>query len=77
MAPATEQDDETAEPRKPFWQALAENENYERLNLVATYVAVFFAPVAAFLELLASPDLSWSIEAARWVEALMGIFFIF
>ncbi len=66
------------EPKKGFWLRLAENESYERLNLAATYLAVFFAPIAAFLEMLANPaELYWSMEAARWVEALMGIFFMF
>ncbi len=67
------------EEQKPgFWLRLAENESYERLNLAATYLAVFFAPVAAFLEMLGAPEnLVWSLEAARWVEALMGIFFMF
>lgn len=61
-----------------FWLRLAEDEGYERINLIATYVAVFFAPAAAFLEMLGgSTDLYWSVEAARWIEALMGIFFIF
>ena len=65
-------------PQKGFWVRLAENESYERLNLAATYVAVFFAPAAAFLEMIGgSTELVWSTEAARWVEALMGIFFIF
>ncbi len=66
------------EPEKGFWLKLAENESYERLNLAATYLAVFFAPTAAFLEMLANPaELYWSMEAARWVEALMGMFFMF
>ena len=57
---------------------LAENESYERVNLFATYVAVFFAPAAAFLEMLSGGNqLYWSVEASRWIEALMGIFFIF
>jgi len=39
---------------------------------------VFFAPIAAFLEMLGgTTELVWSSEAARWVEALMGIFFMF
>lgn len=66
------------EPKKGFWLELAENEGYERLNLAATYLAVFFAPIAAFLEMLGgTTELYWSMEAARWVEALMGIFFMF
>lgn len=70
-----QQDEDAA---KGFWLRLAENEGYERLNLATTYLAVFFAPVAAFLEMLAGGDtLQWSPEAARWVEALMGIFFMF
>ena len=65
-------------PKVGFWRRLAEDENYERLNLAATYLAVFFAPIAAFLEMLSGgADLQWSAEAARWVEALMGIFFVF
>jgi class 3 adenylate cyclase len=67
-----------SEPAKGFWLRLAENEGYERLNLAATYLAVFFAPIAAFLEMLGgTTELIWSVEAARWVEALMGIFFMF
>jgi|GEM_PF-473415 len=70
--------DAAEEPEKGMWLRLAENESYERLNLAATYLAVFFAPVAAFLEMLSgTTDLIWSAEAARWVEALMGIFFMF
>lgn len=66
------------QPESGFWRRIAEDENYERLNLAATYFAVFFAPIAAFLEMLSGgTDLKWSAEAARWVEALMGIFFIF
>lgn len=69
---------DSKEPEKGFWLKLAENEGYERLNLAATYLAVFFAPVAAFLEMLSGgTELIWSVEAARWVEALMGIFFVF
>ena len=63
---------------KGFWLRLVENEGYERLNLATTYLAVFFAPVAAFFEILAVGEtMQWSPEAARWVEALMGIFFMF
>ncbi|WNJ98528.1 adenylate/guanylate cyclase domain-containing protein [Thalassospiraceae bacterium LMO-JJ14] len=69
---------EQSEPDKGLWLRLAENEGYERLNLAATYLAVFFAPIAAFLEMLSgTTELIWSVEAARWVEALMGIFFMF
>lgn len=70
--------DEDEEKEKGFWLRLAEDEGYERINLIATYVAVFFAPAAAFLEMIGgSTELYWSVEAARWIEALMGIFFIF
>lgn len=78
LAPNEEVEDKEPEEQRSVWRRLAENDGYERLNLVATYLAVFFAPIAAFLEMLAGGnDLSWSIEAARWVEALMGVFFIF
>ncbi|MBO6520680.1 MAG: adenylate/guanylate cyclase domain-containing protein [Rhodospirillales bacterium] len=74
----TSQPLQSEEPKKGFWLELAENEGYERLNLAATYLAVFFAPIAAFLEMLGgTTELYWSMEAARWVEALMGIFFMF
>lgn len=70
--------DEVQLPKKGFWLRLAENESYERLNLAATYLAVFFAPIAAFLEMLGGTTvLNWSVEAAQWVEALMGMFFMF
>lgn len=73
----TAKDNGDEKPRG-FWLRLAEDEGYERINLIATYVAVFFAPAAAFLEMLGgSTELYWSVEAARWIEALMGIFFIF
>lgn len=68
---------DTSEQAPNYWRRLAENEGYERLNLAATYLAVFFAPIAAFLEMLTGTKLYWSVEAAQWVEALMGIFFIF
>lgn len=70
--------DDDEEKKRGFWLRLAEDEGYERINLIATYVAVFFAPAAAFLEMIGgSTELYWSVEAARWIEALMGIFFIF
>ncbi|MEX2310978.1 MAG: hypothetical protein WD624_00845, partial [Rhodospirillales bacterium] len=72
------QNEQALAPGKGVWLRLAENEGYERLNLAATYLAVFFAPIAAFLEMLGGvTTLDWSVEAARWVEALMGIFFMF
>jgi hypothetical protein len=70
--------DAEEEDERGFWLRLAEDEGYERVNLIATYVAVFFAPAAAFLEMIGgASELYWSVEAARWIEALMGIFFIF
>jgi len=70
--------DPDQEDERGFWLRLAEDEGYERINLIATYVAVFFAPAAAFLEMIGgASELYWSVEAARWIEALMGIFFIF
>ncbi|MDA0998108.1 MAG: hypothetical protein O2944_07865, partial [Proteobacteria bacterium] len=63
-----------------FWQRLADDERYEKLNLAATYVAVFFAPLAAFIEILIGqpPDaLKWSAEWSRWIELGMGTFFAF
>ncbi len=66
------------EAPKTFWQKLASDERYEKVNLVATYVAVFFAPVVACGEMLfgtAPGALHWSVEAARWVELAMGVFF--
>jgi len=70
--------DDDEEDERGFWLRLAEDEGYERINLIATYVAVFFAPAAAFLEMIGgSTELYWSVEAALWIEALMGIFFIF
>jgi len=62
------------------WRALVENETYEQFNLYATYVAVFFAPLVAGLEMAAGGDaanLGWSIEVARWVEVAMAAFFLF
>ena len=62
------------------WRQLAEDERYEQLNLIATYVAVFFAPFAAGVEILSgvAPDqLIWSLQAARWIELFMGVFFGF
>ena len=79
--PLSNETDQTAQqsaPAKGVWLRLAESESYERLNLAATYLAVFFAPIAAFLEMLGGvTTLNWSVEAALWVEALMGIFFMF
>ena len=52
--------DEDEEKEKGFWLRLAEDEGYERINLIATYVAVFFAPAAAFLEMIGgSTELYW------------------
>ncbi len=61
------------------WRALAEREGYEKANLAATYVAVFFAPVVAALEMATGGDpanLGWSIDAAYWIEIAMAVFFI-
>lgn len=44
--------DPDQEDERGFWLRLAEDEGYERINLIATYVAVFFAPAAAFLEMI-------------------------
>ena len=62
------------------WRRLAENSTYEMLNLWATYVAVFFAPLIAGAEMAAGAEgatLSWSVQLALWVEVSMAVFFAF
>lgn len=70
---------DSAAPANSIWRRLAEHPTYETANIIATYVAVFFAPIAAGIEIAfgtPASQLSVSITAARVVEAAAAVFFL-
>lgn len=68
-----------AEGSQNVWRRLADHPHYETANLVATYIAVFFAPLAAGLEIAVgapAASLEVSAAAAKWVEGAAAVFFL-